>query len=111
MEREEKLQLMKSSQSYKEIEKCCEKYGYILNFAYRKYWVYRISICEKWEYKPTIIFDSILGGSQEFKISTISYWFLNMEEYEKFTKAINEAYLLIQELNKIDLSKLSEMPE
>lgn len=110
----EYMRRMKDNATYKKIESLCTKYGYRLGGATatsrgsKKDIELRI-IDDRPTYHPPIYYTNYMssfGKDPEFEIQTIAVGSLVLTEYEKYLKGCQDAYNLVSELDKIDLTTL-----
>lgn len=90
-----------------------DKYGYFISSAFIQNNRVGINIykCCGNRFIPDVYFNSanLDNPISEFRIMTTSYGSLNMDDYEKFIKCVNNAYNMVSELEKIDTSKLPNL--
>jgi hypothetical protein len=100
--------------TYKKAAGICKKYGFDLaELAYVSpggYVNFRV-ISDSKKFQPDIYYGSSFGGKAKFEIQTVSFGALDLKEYPKFLEACENAYKMVQELNKLDLSTLQLSPK
>ena len=107
------INAVQANPTYKKAAAICKKYGYqIARSCYVRsgYIVFNV-LEDRKKMQPSIQYDPLFGGSTKFKIATISYGSLNLEEYSQFLDSCNSAYKMCQELSKLDLSQLQSFDE
>lgn len=104
----------------KKIQSIASKYGYNADNSYMRSWgdpYVQLSSKDRNDFHPQIYFNDGYAGinkaknSWKFEIQTTSYGSLDEKEYEKFLKCCQDAYNMIKELSKVDLSKLPQEPK
>lgn len=109
----ESVEDMENNETFKKVAAMCDKYGYSLytmvNRVWSKYNMPVIQINKKNDnrYAPEISYTSKTFGGNDyrFEIQTTSYGSLDMDEYQKFMKAINNACELVKELSQISVDE------
>ena len=64
-------------------------------------------------FKPKVYFDLDMDGDlnkSKWEIQTTSYGSLGEKEYAEFLKCCTDAYNMIKEIGKVDLTKLPQEP-
>ena len=91
------------------------KYGYRISSAYIQNKKVNINIYKNNtnRFSPEVCFNpvSFVNPKPEFRIQTVSYGSLNMEEYSKFIEWVNNVYKMVKELEKVDTSKLPNLDD
>lgn len=102
--------IMNNNEAYVKMKNIADKYGYFISSAFIQNNKVHINIykCNGKRFIPDVYFKSstLDKPTSEFRIMTTSYGSLNMDDYEKFIKCVNNAYNMVSELEKIDTSKL-----
>lgn len=110
-EREEFRKRVANNPTNKKIQSIAKKYGYEAGQSYIYSWGdANIRIMRKKDFSPEIYYTDSSSGKMEFKIQTTSYGALNEKQYETFLDGCQDAYNLVKELGKVDLSKLEKEP-
>lgn len=113
---EEFKQEIRNNPVNKKIKQIANKYGYNAGETFL-YWYGGIhcTITSKDynDYHPDVYVDNDLSDSEtiEFSIQTVSYGSLNLDEYSEFISCCNDAYNMMQELSKLNFSKLAKEPK
>lgn len=99
----------------KKIQQIASKYGYVAGQSYmRWYGSANIHISPKNDdFHPAIYYSDDDYGkfNPKFEIQTTSYGSLDSKEYADFLKGCTDAYNMVKELEKIDVTKLAKEPE
>jgi hypothetical protein len=100
----------------KKIKSIASKYGYVSDECYMRSWgepYIQIRSKNRDDYHPEIYFRSDYFGKKvnKFEIQTTSYGSLDEKEYAEYIKCCNDAFNMIKELSKVDLSKLIKEPK
>lgn len=113
-----------NNEVYKRANAICEKYGRRIYDAYTmnngKDIVLSISCSSRGGqgYQPDIYYDNYDNNNinyrdepYSFRIGTVSYGSLKLDDYKKFMQEVNNAYELCDELSKLDFTKLQSRDE
>lgn len=103
----------RNNPTYKKCAAICKKYGYELTpLCYveegktgKKYINFGIMMPGRDSYLPEISY-----SRNRFLIQTTAYGSLELNEYTNFIKAATAAQKMVEELSKIDLTKLHTIP-
>lgn len=112
----EKKRNMIENPIYKKMDEICKKAGYRLLSAFISNGYIDIDIRKgdrSDRYAPEVYwYDRKYGENvQEFEIQTTSYGSMNLEEHTKFLERVIAANNMVNDLSKLDLTKLYEFPE
>lgn len=107
---EEFKDVLNNNETYVKMRNIADKYGYFISSAFIHNNRVEINIykcCGK-RFIPDVYFNSanLDNPISEFRIQTTSYGSLNMKEYSEFIECVNNAYKMVNELEKIDTLKL-----
>lgn len=102
-----------NNSTYKKCAAICKKYGYELApLCYveegktgKKYITFGIMMPGRNSYLPEIRY-----SRDRFLIQTTAYGSLEISEYADFLKAVTAAQKMVEELSKVDLTKLNTIP-
>lgn len=107
--------LVKNDPTNKKLKSIANKYGYNADESYIRSWgeAYIQLRPKSDDFHPEVYYRSDYFGKKVsmFEIQTTSYGSMGINEYEKFMKACNDAYNMVKELQKVDLSKLPKEPK
>ena len=100
----------------KKIKQIANKYGYEADQSYIRSWgepTIQIRSKNYNDMHPDIYYRSDHFGKKvsQFEIQTTSYGSMTTKEYETFIKCCNDAYNMVKELEKLDLTKLPKEPK
>lgn len=94
---------MRNNPVFRKCAAICKRHGYELLSLYLRRHEVNISITaiNSRGYHPEIYFDGRLGQAPDFRIGTVSYGFLDLDEYEEFSAAVQDAYDCATELKAV----------
>ncbi len=111
-------QAVKNNPINKKIKQIADKYGYVAKETFlTSYGGIQCSIYPKAhnDYHPDVYIDKYYdvddSGKIDFRIQTTSYGSISVSDYSEFLKACEDAYNMLSEIKKLDLSKLTKAPK
>lgn len=112
--RKEFIKRAYNNNTYKKMKSIGNKYGYDIGLAYyASYDDFSINISRgdnRGRFLPEV-YPPSLYYKEDWKVQTTSYGSLSFDEFEEFIKQQQNAFSMIKELKKLDLTTLEHEPE
>ena len=102
----------------KKIKQIADKYGYTAGETYLRWYggiQCRINAKDRNSYHPDVYVDTDFDIDEtatiDFRIQTTAYGSIAIGDYQEFLKCCEDAYKMLSEINKLDLTKLAREPK